>query len=132
MAQLSQARATNERAGDLTSVPVKAGTQIHQGSLVALEAGVAIAAITALNLVAIGRAEASVTGGIVDGDVRLSVKRGCFQFENDPADPITLADVPGQCFITDDQTVAKTDGTNTRSVAGIIFDVDVDGVWVQF
>lgn len=35
------------------------------------------------------------------------------------------------CFIVDDQTVAKTNGTNTRSRAGIVAAVDADGVWVQ-
>jgi hypothetical protein len=32
----------------------------------------------------------------------------------------------------DDQTVAKTDGSTTRSVAGIVRGVDTDGVWVEF
>jgi hypothetical protein len=32
----------------------------------------------------------------------------------------------------DDQTVAKTDGTGARSVAGKVFDVDSGGVWVRF
>ena len=31
-----------------------------------------------------------------------------------------------------DQTVAKTNGGNTRSRAGKVFDVDADGVWVDF
>ena len=35
------------------------------------------------------------------------------------------------CYIVDDQTVAKTNGTNTRSVAGKIIAVDADGVWVK-
>ncbi|MFB0515162.1 MAG: hypothetical protein ACETWG_00985, partial [Candidatus Neomarinimicrobiota bacterium] len=33
-------------------------------------------------------------------------------------------------YIVDDQTVAKTDGTGTRSPAGFIEDVDSNGVWV--
>jgi hypothetical protein len=43
-----------------------------------------------------------------------------------------LADVGKQCYLVDDQTVAKTDGTNTRSPAGFVRDVDADGVWVEF
>ena len=41
------------------------------------------------------------------------------------------ADVGADCYIVDDQTVAKTNGTNTRSVAGKIIAVDADGVWVK-
>ncbi len=132
MAALSQARATDEREGDIRSVPVKAGVTIHQGSLAVLQAGVAIGAITALSLTGLGRAEETVTGGGADGDVRVDVKRGVFLFANDAVDPIALADVGGQAFAVDDQTVAKTDGTNTRSAVGAIFDVDAAGVWVQF
>ena len=46
--------------------------------------------------------------------------------------PHLLADIGADCYIVDDQTVAKTSGTNTRSVAGKVFDVDADGVWVDF
>ena len=34
--------------------------------------------------------------------------------------------------MVDDQTVAKTNGGNTRSPAGIIDSVDADGVWIRF
>lgn len=43
----------------------------------------------------------------------------------------TAADIGSDCYIVDDQTVAKTNGTNTRSVAGKIMDVDAQGVWVR-
>jgi hypothetical protein len=33
--------------------------------------------------------------------------------------------------VVDDQTVAKTNGSSTRSVAGIVRQVDSDGVWVE-
>jgi hypothetical protein len=35
-------------------------------------------------------------------------------------------------FIVDDETVAKTNGSSTRSVAGICRGVDAQGVWVEF
>ena len=47
------------------------------------------------------------------------------------ADAIVRADVGADCYIVDDQTVAKTNGSNTRSVAGKIIAVDADGVWVK-
>ncbi|SMF86270.1 hypothetical protein SAMN06265365_1873, partial [Tistlia consotensis] len=54
-----------------------------------------------------------------------------FRFANAAADPVDLADVNTDCFIVDDQTVAATNGTNTRSVAGKVRDVDQLGVWVE-
>ena len=63
--------------------------------------------------------------------MRVSVRPS--QFANSAAtDAITLADIGKDCFIVDDQTVAKTDGSGTRSRAGRVFDVDADGVWVEF
>ena len=44
---------------------------------------------------------------------------------------ITQAEIGDACYIVDDETVAKTSGGNTRSVAGEIVDVDDDGVWVD-
>ena len=34
-------------------------------------------------------------------------------------------------YIVDDETVAKTDGTATRSAAGKVVGLDSDGVWVE-
>ena len=41
-------------------------------------------------------------------------------------------DVGKPCFIVDDHTVAKTDGTGTRSIAGFIEQVDDQSVWLRF
>lgn len=131
MAALTQARSTPERIGDVFGHPVKASTTIHQGSLVVLDAGYAAPGRTALNLIAIGRAEESVTA-VSAGDASARVKRGVFKFANSAsADLIAQADVGADCYIVDDQTVAKTNGSSTRSRAGKIVAVDADGVWVQ-
>ena len=34
-------------------------------------------------------------------------------------------------FLVDDNTVALTNGGGTRSVAGVVWQVDSDGVWVE-
>ena len=47
-------------------------------------------------------------------------------------DLITLANVGDDCYWVDDQTVALTSATNTRSRAGRIHNVDAQGVWVHF
>ena len=60
------------------------------------------------------------------------MKRGNFCLANSAgADEITAADIGKVCYIVDNQTVAKTDGTATRSPAGIVDDVDDAGVWVN-
>lgn len=128
---LSTARNTQERVGDVQGFPVAAATTIFQGSLVALNAGYAAPGATATGRIAVGRAEETVTA-VVAGDAQVRVKRGTFKFANSSAgDLIGQADVGADCYIVDDQTVAKTNGTNTRSRAGKILGVDADGVWVQ-
>jgi hypothetical protein len=46
-------------------------------------------------------------------------------------DLIALLDVGGDCYAVDDQTVAKTNGTNTRVRAGTVCGVDANGVFVN-
>ena len=132
MVAQTQARMTDERSGDARSLPVKAGVTIYQGSMVAILAGVAVAAIESAAIYCAGRAEETVTGGAADGDVRINVKSGVFRYANDATDMITAADIGSSCYAADDQTVSKTDNVGTRSVAGTIFDVDAMGVWVRF
>jgi hypothetical protein len=63
----------------------------------------------------------------------VDIEKGIFHFANSAdTDEITTADIGSNCYIVDDQTVAKTDGTGTRSIAGEVFDVDAQGVWVDF
>ena len=83
--------------------------------------------------VGVGRAEATVdnTAGIA-GALMVEYRTGSFLFANSAAgDLITIADIGKPCFIVDDQTVAKTDATATRSRAGIVDAVENAGVWVR-
>jgi hypothetical protein len=131
MAALSAARNTQQRIGENFAFPVKASTTIHQGSLVVLDAGYAAPGRAATGLIAVGRAEHSATA-VSAGDAVAEVQRGVFKFANSAsADLIAQADVGADCYIVDDQTVAKTSATSTRSRAGQIVAVDSDGVWVQ-
>jgi hypothetical protein len=131
MSALTAARNTQERAGEVFGFPVAASTTCHQGGLAVLNAGYAAPGTTATGLVAIGRFEESATA-ISAGDASVRVKRGVFKFANSAsADAIAQADAGADCYIVDDQTVAKTNGTNTRSRAGQVVAVDSDGVWVQ-
>ena len=47
-------------------------------------------------------------------------------------DAIALTEVGKPCYVVDDQTVAKTNNAGARPVAGTVFDVDAQGVWVEF
>ncbi|SDA39196.1 hypothetical protein [Mesorhizobium qingshengii] len=135
MAALTKGRNTLERSGDITEPPVKGATKIFAGGLVAINAsGLAVPMATVTTLVGLGRAEQTVDNSAgADGDKNVRVGRGIYKFANSSAgDLITRSDIGATCYGVDDQTVAKTNGTNTRSPAGKIHDVDADGVWVKF
>jgi hypothetical protein len=133
MAALTTKRDTPERAGLDRSFGVAANAVIYQGALVALNAsGFAVPGSVSTTQTAAGRAEESVTGTATAGEARVRVSAGVFRWANATAsDLITIADIGKDCFILDDQTVARTDGTGTRSRAGVVVDVDTLGVWVR-
>lgn len=131
---LTKDRDTHRRDGVQFSDPVAAATRIFAGSLVCLNAaGFAVPGATSTTLKARGRAEEHIDNRDgAAGGLHIETRRGLFRFDNSAAaDEITRADILSECYIVDDQTVAKTDGTSTRSVAGIIQDVDDAGVWVE-
>lgn len=133
MAALTQDRNTPMKEGEELPFPVAAGAKIFAGSIVvANAAGFAAPGSTATTLTALGRAEEYVdnTAG-ANGAKTVRVRRGkAFKYANLPGDLVTQADLYKVCYLVDDQTVAKTHGTNTRSAAGKVVGVDADGVWV--
>jgi hypothetical protein len=135
MAALTAERATTERTGDLYSRPVATAVKVYAGSIVMLNAtGYATPGATATGQVADGVAVETVdnTSG-ADGAKTVTVSKGIFKFANSAsADLITIAEIGDDCYIVDDQTVAKTSGTSTRSIAGKIMAVESDGVFVKF
>ncbi|MDW7643445.1 MAG: hypothetical protein SCI25_00220 [Desulfuromonadales bacterium] len=131
---LSADRNTPMKDGELIAVPVAATAKIYAGSLVVANAtGYAAPGSTALNLTALGRAEEYKDNSAgADGALTVLVRRGkAFKFANDGVAPVTQAAVGKTCYIVDDETVAATDGTGTRSAAGTVIAVDSDGVWVE-
>lgn len=135
MAALSADRNTPARSGDLREPPVKAGAVLYAGGMAAIDAAgfaVPAAAVAAHRVIGRTNQRADNTGG-VDGAIRARVDRGIFRFANSvSADAIGLKDVGQPCYAVDDQTVALTNGSGARPVAGTIFDVDAQGVWVKF
>ena len=136
MTAIATERDTNRRAGDKAAYGVLAATKVLAGTLAVLTAaGYAQGGATATTLTAVGVFDETVdntAGG--SGDLKAPVRRdGWFRFANSAAaDAITIAEIGDSCYIVDNQTVAKTDGTGTRSVAGKIRDVDATGVWIEF
>lgn len=135
MAALTAARNTPERSGDERSIPLAADAKVFAGGMVQVNAsdlGVAASA-TAAN-VTVGRAEETVdnTGG-ANGAVSVRVRVGIFRFANSAAgDAISRNDIGKTVYVVDDQTVALTDNAGARPAAGKCFDVDAQGVWVEF
>lgn len=131
---LAADRNTPMKDGELVSVPVATNVKIYAGALVAANAtGFATPGAVATTLTYLGRAEEYVdnTGG-ADGAKKVLVHRNkAFKFKNAAADLVTQADLGKTCYIVDDETVAKTNGTSTRSAAGKVICVESDGVWVQ-
>lgn len=135
MTALTQDRNTSRRDGNQVEPPVAATTRIWGGAIVCINAGgYAVPGATATTLRAVGVAEGRADNSAgVAGAIRVRCRKGPHRFANSGStDAIALTDVGSDCYIVDDQTVAKTNGTNTRSVAGKVFDVDADGVWVDF
>lgn len=134
MAALTKDRNTLRKDNQVHSDPVAASTKIFAGSLVCLNAsGYAVPGSVSTTQKARGVAQEQVDNSTgTAGAQRVETRRGVFKFGNSAAaDEITIADVGANCYIVDDQTVAKTNGTNTRSIAGKIDSVDSDGVWVE-
>lgn len=135
MAALTAGRLTPRREGDVLSGAVAASTLIYTGALVMRNAaGYLTKGATATGSVGVGVAEAQADNSAGSaGDVTALFRPGIFRMANSAStDEITIAEIGDVCFIVDDQTVAKTNGSSTRSAAGIIVDVDAQGVWVRF
>lgn len=135
MTAATEARATQRRDNLLINKPVKGTATIYAGTMFSLLTadGMAVPAGTANSGPVVGVAEATVAGGGTDGLNRVEGRRGCFKFTNSAGgDEITHAHIGLACYAEDDQTVALTDDTGSRQLAGAIADVDDDGdVWVQ-
>lgn len=135
MAATTGPRSTPAALGDHRSVPLPANGKVNQGAMVQIAAtGYAAAASATAANVTIGRAEETVdnTGG-ANGDKSIKVRRGIFRYGNSAAgDLITRTEIGKTVYVVDDQTVAKTNNAGARPAAGICYDVDAAGVWVEF
>lgn len=129
-------RNTKARPGLIRSFPLAAATTIPGGVMVALNAsGLLVNAATSTTLKCVGVTErrydnSAGAASAINGEAH----RGVYgPFANSASgDQIALADVGSDCYLVDNQTVAKTSGSSTRSIAGKVHDVTTEGVWVNF
>lgn len=140
MAALTGPRNTRERGDFYHSEEQFAKTALvfYHGQMVGVDAtGYLVPALTSTAVKRPGRVNLSPerkidTTGIASGGKKLKIEFGEFAWNNSAAgDLIAQADVGNDCYIVDDNTVAKTDGSASRSKAGKIMEVEAGGqVWV--
>lgn len=136
MTAATKDRDTTRHGGASFGQPVKANTILLAGIIVGFDStGFLVAGVTSTTFKASGINQSYVdnTGG-ADGAVKAEVRRGVFALENSAStDQITNADYGATAYVVDNQTVAKTNGSNTRSAAGVIRGIDENGkVLVEF
>jgi len=132
---LTADRNTPAYMGEIREQPVGAATRVFAGALLMRNAaGFIVRGAVATGCFGVGVAEQpfdNTAGANGAANIRYN-SRGTYRFRNSSAgDLIVQADVGGIAWIADDDQVAKTNGTNTRSRAGIIEAVDAQGVWVR-
>lgn len=135
MVALTAARNTPQSLGGLRSIPLLANAKVYAGGMVQVAASTfGVAAVATAANVTVGRAEATVdNAGGANGEKSVKVKVGIFRYANSAAgDLVTRARIGKPVYVVDDQTVAATDNAGARPVAGNCFDVDAQGVWVEF
>ena len=123
---LSANRDTREIVGALVQLTVAATKTAYAGGLAAIDAtGKGLPAADAANLKVLGRFEHGAAAG-----EKVMIKRGTFLFANKTTDPVTVADIGGYCYVTDDETVQHTANSNAV-IAGVVRGVVADGVYVD-
>lgn len=135
MTVLATDRNTPRSEGNLKVGGVVASTLIYAGAIVMRNSsGYLTKGAVSTTLIGVGRAEERVDNSAgAAGDKKITVRPGVYRYGNSASgDLITISEIGKPCFAVDDQTVAKTSGGGTRSIAGFIFDVDSIGVWVEF
>ncbi|MCP3666411.1 MAG: hypothetical protein GY696_28580 [Gammaproteobacteria bacterium] len=124
-------RNTHHRDIILVSFEQADNTVIEAGNIVALSAGYAQHATDATGLIVVGVANETMdnTGGNA-GDVAVHVRRKkSFYLKNSGTNPITQADVGGNAYVEDSQTVASS--TTNNIATGKVLGLDGAGVWVE-
>lgn len=126
-------KGTLQKVSNLLVLAMAAGAVIHGGGIVVIDGGYADKATTKTGLKFAGIAEEAVDNSAgANGAKTVEVRRERLFFaKNSMGDAIAQADLFNQCYLEDDETVAKTNGGNTRSLAGRIMGIEPNGIWVE-
>lgn len=129
MAMLTENRHTGEREAVFRRMAVRNGEIMFDGGMAALDINDNCLAMAkdAPNLRVVGRVEEYVDNS--ENGKYCTVRTGCFLLDNSTLSPITNDSIGRSCFVEDDHTVSNNTGNNAI-VAGIVFEVVSDGVWV--
>lgn len=130
---LSAQRNTRKQVGDPIPARVGRGAAVdilYKGGMAAVNAAgyLAPAGLASTDKVCGRFVDTYDNSGGSAGDITAEVEQGVFRWAN--GDSIVASDIGKACYASDDLTVNKGDGAGTRPFAGIIVDVDSDGVWV--
>lgn len=125
-------RDTAKRRGGERKLPVAASKSCYLGCIAVLASGRVQPMTAATSLKAVGVFKETSINAAQDTPVQIE-RDGWFRFNNSASgDLIAVTDIGADCYGVDDNTVAKTDGSSSRSIAGVIRDVDSVGVWIEF
>lgn len=128
---ITASQTVDRRLGDEYQFPVAASTTLYAGGFAALDSNHRLVMATD----AANRRVVGIVFGEVDNstgaaaDLNGVVETGVFKVTNSATNAVTSAHLGLVCWIEDNSTVASVVGTNSV-VAGIVCQVDTDGVWV--
>ena len=111
------------------ALPMKAATKIYKGDLVVLADGFAIPAAVDEDLLAVGRAHATVDNAGADGALSITVDQGVFFWNGDSSFSSSPPDIAAAVYIGGDGLVSTTSTNNSK--AGVVEGLEGAGAWVR-
>ncbi len=109
--------------------PMTAAATVKEGAMVSLVSGLALETVTATTHTTVGVARRRCDNSAGSAAAKsVEVDEGDFPFDNSAAaDALANADIGALVYAVDNNTVAKTSGSSTRSIAGRLVGFFSDG-----
>lgn len=130
---------TQERVGSVREVtrdlrPMTAAVKAFKGGLACAAAGYYKPAVAGTGARIVGRFAQTIdnaggAAGAKNVDIHFLRERHLFLLANSGTNPVTVAMRETVCYAEDDQTVGSL--ATGFSVAGLVYDVTAEGVWVE-
>ncbi len=134
MAALTKDRLSSFRVLKRDVRPLAASVKAIKGGLAVAKSGYYKPGVVETGAVVVGRFTETVdntagAAGAKSAEIEFFKDRVVFLLNNDGANPVVAADREASCYVIDDQTVSQL--ATGRSVAGKVYDVTSEGVWVE-